>query len=57
MRVGDLELDVVTREVRRAGRPVDLSAREYMLLVYLAHHAGQVLTRAQLVGHAAIDMV
>jgi len=57
LRVGDLELDVVTREVRRAGRPVDLSAREYMLLVYLAHHAGQVLTRAQLVGHAAIDMV
>ncbi len=48
LRVGDLELDVVTREVRRAGRPVDLSAREYMLLVYLAHHAGQVLTRAQL---------
>ena len=48
LRVGDLELDAVTREARRAGRPVDLSAREYMLLEYLAQHAGQVLTRAQL---------
>ena len=48
MRVGDLELDTVTREVRRAGRVVDLSAREYVLLEYLVHHAGQVLTRAQL---------
>jgi len=40
LRVGDLELDAVTREARRAGRPVDLSAREYMLLEYLAQHAG-----------------
>ncbi len=48
LRVGDLELDTVTREVRRAGRVVDLSAREYTLLEYLAHHAGQALTRAQL---------
>jgi two-component system OmpR family response regulator len=48
LRVGDLEVDAVTREVRRAGRVVDLSAREYVLLEYLAHHAGQVLTRAQL---------
>jgi len=48
LRVGDLELDTVTREVRRAGHVVDLSAREYVLLEYLVHHAGQVLTRAQL---------
>ncbi len=48
LRVGDLELDAVTREVRRAGRVVDLSAREYVLLEYLVHHAGQVLSRAQL---------
>ncbi len=48
MRVGDLELDTVTREVRRAGRVVDLSAREYVLLEYLVHHAGQALMRAQL---------
>ncbi len=48
LRVGDLELDTVTREVRRAGHVVDLSAREYVLLEYLVHHVGQVLTRAQL---------
>jgi len=48
LRVGDLELDTVTREVRRAGRVVDLSAREYTLLHYLVHHVGQTLTRDQL---------
>ena len=45
MRVGDLELDTAARSVRRAGRPLDLSAREYALLEYLVHHAGQVVTR------------
>jgi len=48
LRIGDLEVDTVTREVRRARRVVDLSAREYVLLEYLTHHAGRVLTRAQL---------
>ncbi len=55
LRVGNLELDTVTREVRRAGRVVDLSAREYVLLEYLVHHAGQVLTRAQLEGSVWSD--
>jgi len=48
MHVGDLEVDTATRQVHRAGRVVDLSAREYDLLHFLVHHAGQVLTRAQL---------
>jgi len=48
LRIGDLELDTVAREARRAGHAVDLSAREYALLEYLAYHAGQVFTRAQL---------
>jgi len=48
LRVGDLELDTATREARRAGRDIALSAREYALLHYLVHHVGQVLTRAQL---------
>jgi len=55
LRVGDLELDTVTREVRRAGHVVDLSAREYVLLEYLVHHAGQVLTRTQLEGSVWSD--
>jgi heavy metal response regulator len=46
--VGDLTLDVATRQVHRAGRRIDLSAREYALLEYLAKHAGQVLSRTMI---------
>lgn len=45
MQVGDLELDTVAKRVRRSGQAVELSAREYMLLEYLVHHEGQVVTR------------
>ena len=45
MRLGDLELDTAARTVRRAGKEIPLSAREYALLEYLVHHAGQVVTR------------
>jgi DNA-binding response OmpR family regulator len=51
MRVGDLELDTAAHEVRRRGRDIALSAREYALLEYLVHHAGQVVTREQLAAH------
>jgi DNA-binding response OmpR family regulator len=46
--VDDLELDLRTRRVSRAGEVVDLSTREYALLAYLMQHAGQVLTRVQI---------
>ena len=55
MRVGDLELDTVARQVRRGGQAIALSAREYTLLEYLVHHAGQVVTREQLVEHVWSD--
>jgi DNA-binding response OmpR family regulator len=55
MRIDDLELDTVARQVRRGGRDVALSAREYALLEYLVHHAGQVLTREQLAAHVWSD--
>ena len=45
MRVGDLEVDAAARTVRRADKEIALSAREYALLEYLVHHAGQVVTR------------
>src|SRR5579875_2002771 len=45
MRIGDLELDTAARRVRRAGREIALSAREYALLEYLVHHTGQIVTR------------
>jgi two-component system copper resistance phosphate regulon response regulator CusR len=42
---GDLEVDLLAREVRRAGRLVRLSTTEFDLLVYLLRNAGQVLSR------------
>ena len=55
MRLGDLELDTAARQVRRGGQEVALSAREYALLEYLVHHAGQILTREQLAEHVWSD--
>lgn len=43
--VGDLQLDPARRVVERAGRVLDLSAREYALLEFLVRHADEVLTR------------
>src|SRR3954465_13966478 len=47
----DLELDDDTREVTRAGRPIDLTATEYRLLRYLMLNPKRVLTRAQILDH------
>ncbi|GAB4536595.1 MAG: response regulator transcription factor [Parvularculaceae bacterium] len=46
--VGDLELDLLTRTVRRGGKRIDLQPREFRLLEYLMKHAGQVVTRTML---------
>jgi DNA-binding response OmpR family regulator len=51
VRVGDLELDAGARTVKRAGRPVALSAREFALLEYLALRCGQVVTRTEIWEH------
>ena len=48
LRVDDLELDLLQRRASRAGRALDLTAREFRLLEYLARHAGKVVTRAML---------
>lgn len=45
IRVGDMVIDVVARHVERAGRRIDLSAKEFALLEYLARNVGHVLTR------------
>jgi two-component system copper resistance phosphate regulon response regulator CusR len=50
IRIDDLEVDSRGRRVLRGGEPVDLSAREYAVLEYLARHAGQTVTRDQLIG-------
>ena len=46
--VGDLRIDFLQRRAWRGGRQIDLSNREFMLLAYFMQHAGQVLTRTQL---------
>jgi DNA-binding response OmpR family regulator len=48
LRIGDLDINLTTRDVSRAGEPVDLTAREYDLLALMARNARRVLTRSQL---------
>ena len=48
LRVADLEVDLLTRTVRRGGEEVALQPREYELLEYLMKHSGQVVTRTML---------
>ncbi|HXX21535.1 MAG TPA: response regulator transcription factor [Terriglobia bacterium] len=51
LRVGDLELDRAERLVRRAGRRIDLTPREFALLEYLMRNAGRAVTRAMIIEH------
>ena len=48
LRVADLEMDLLAREVRRRGQEIALQAQEFRLLEYLMRHAGQVVTRTML---------
>jgi two-component system OmpR family response regulator len=52
LRVADLELDPASHEVRRAGRLVELTAKEFTLLAFLMRHAGQVVTPRMILAHA-----
>ncbi len=45
---GDMEMDLLSRSVRRAGRLIDLLPREFKLLEYLMRHVGQVVTKTML---------
>ena len=48
LRAADLEMDLLRREVRRNGQPIDLQPREFQLLEFLLRHTGQVVTRTML---------
>lgn len=48
LKASDLEIDLVARTVRRAGEPLELTAREYDLLEYLMRHHQQVVSREML---------
>jgi DNA-binding response OmpR family regulator len=52
IRIADLEVDTRARRAQRGGRDLDLSAREYVLLEYLAHRVGHIVSRGELWDHA-----
>lgn len=50
LKAGDLTLDTTTYEVKRAGRCIKLTKKEYALLEYLLRHKGKILTKNQIIG-------
>ncbi len=48
LRIGDLEMDLLARKVRRGEVPIDLQPREFRLLEFLMRNAGRVVTRTML---------
>ena len=50
--VADLELDVGSREVHRAGRTIELTPKEYAVLEYLMRHPGRVMSRTLITEYA-----
>lgn len=51
LRAGDLELDRLTQQVKRSGKRIDLTSKEYALLEYLLSNAGRVLSRTMIIEH------
>ena len=51
LRVADVEINTVSHEVRRGGRLIDLTGKEYAVLEYFARNANHVLTRTQIAEH------
>lgn len=51
LRAGDVEMDPATREVRRGGKPVELTPREYATLEFLLRNSGRPLSRAAMMEH------
>jgi DNA-binding response OmpR family regulator len=52
LKVGDLDLDTETREVKRAGERIELTPKEYTVLEYLMRHAGRVMSRTLITEYA-----
>jgi two-component system copper resistance phosphate regulon response regulator CusR len=51
LRVGDLEIDRLTQNVKRAGKKIELTAKEYALLEFLATNSGRVYSRNMIIEH------
>jgi DNA-binding response OmpR family regulator len=51
LRVADLEIDRMSQTVRRAGKRIELTSKEFALLEYLATHPGRVFSRTMIIEH------
>lgn len=51
IRVADLEIDTASHQVKRAGKAISLSAKEYSLLEFLAYRKGTVVSRTDIIEH------
>jgi two-component system, OmpR family, copper resistance phosphate regulon response regulator CusR len=51
VRIRDLEIDTRRHKAKRAGTPLNLTAKEFLLLTHLARSAGQVVSRAEIAAH------
>jgi DNA-binding response OmpR family regulator len=51
LRVADLEIDRLSQKVKRAGKKIELTGKEYALLEYLATHPGRVFSRTMIIEH------
>ena len=51
LRVADLEMDRLSQQVKRDGRKIELTAKEYALLEYLATNPGRVFSRTMIIEH------
>src|SRR5215472_1220684 len=51
LRVADIELDRLSQQVRRSGKRIELTSKEYSLLEYLMSNAGRVLSRTMIIEH------
>ena len=51
LKVGDLELDTVAYQVKRMGKPINLSRKEFALLEYLMRNPGKIIDKDQIIAH------
>jgi len=51
LHVGDLSIDLLTREIERAGKKIDLQPREFALLEYLMRNVGRVVSKTMILEH------
>lgn len=57
IRIGDLEINTVARKATRCGKHIDFTAREFMLLEYLALRRGEVVSRSEIEAHIYPDSI